>query len=253
MYEDVFYSGAGKFVSQGEWIHPDRVISTYELIFVLHGTVCITEEKQVYHLKKNDLLLLEPGRRHFGHQASSNTSFFWVHFKSDSQWEFLLKQQNIPDAYNLSLLFKQLMHYLTENQSGECLDYLTRLILIECLSAKKRKDANSIMAEIAAWIKANRDLPLSVNGISKRFGYNADYLSRLFKLGYQKSLKAYISDVKMDYIKQLLLTTDLSLTDISCQAGFEDYKYFLKFFKYHEGITPTQFLKAYPKTYINKN
>ena len=98
MYEDVFYSGAGKFVSQGEWIHPDRVISTYELIFVLHGTVCITEEKQVYHLKKNDLLLLEPGRRHFGHQASSNTSFFWVHFKSDSQWEFLLKQQNIPDA-----------------------------------------------------------------------------------------------------------------------------------------------------------
>lgn len=252
MYEDVFYSGAGKFVSHGEWIHPDRVISTYEIIFVLGGSVHITEDRKTYCLEKNDLLLLEPGRRHFGHQVSSNTSFFWVHFKSDSRWDLLLKQQNIPDAYNLSLLFKQLMHYLTENQSRECLDYLTRLILIECLSVKKRKDANSIMAEIAAWIKANRDLPLNVTGISKRFGYNADYLSRLFKTGYNQSLKAYISDVKMDYIKQLLLTTDLSLTDISVQAGFEDYKYFLKFFKYHEGITPTQFLKAYPKTYINK-
>lgn len=253
MYEGVFYSGAGKFVSHGEWIHPDRVISTYELIFVLGGSVHITEDGKVYCLKKNDLLLLEPGLRHFGHKQSSNTSFFWVHFRCDRKPGFLQKHQNIPNAYNLSLLFKQLMHYRTENQSEESLHYLTRLILMECFSAKNRSDTSGIALEVAAWIDANRDLPLNVKWISKHFGYNGDYLSRLFKISYNKSLKEYISHAKLNYIKQLLLTTDLSLADISGQTGFEDYKYFLKFFKYHEGITPTQFLKAYPKTYINKN
>ena len=83
-------------------------------------------------------------------------------------------------------------------------------------------------------------------------GYNADYISRLFKAHYGKSLKEYMSNVKIDYIKQLLLTSELPLSDVAYNAGFYDYKYFLKFFKYHEGITPTQFLKAYPKTHINK-
>lgn len=252
MYENVFYSGAGKFVSHGDWSHPNRVISTYEIIFVISGTVYINEAGKEYQLEKNDFFLLEPNTRHFGYKESSNTSFYWVHFKSGHRMELAPKYQNIPNAYNLSLLFKQLMHYRTENRSEECLDYLTRLILFECFSSENRVSTNSIVLEVAAWIDANRDIALSASWISKHFGYNADYLSRLFKANYNKSLKEYISDVKLNYIKQLLLTSDLSLIDISHAAGFNDYKYFLKFFKYHEGITPTQFLKAYPKIYINK-
>lgn len=252
MYEDVFYCSAGKFVSSGEWIHPDRVIDSYEIIFVLNGTVYLSEAGKEYQLKKNDVLLLEPHRRHFGYRESSDTSFFWVHFCCERRLVLTPKYQNVPDAYNLSLLLKQLMHYLTEKQSSECLDYLTRLILFECFSTKKQAAKNSVVSEAAAWIHANRDLPLNVQGVAKQFGYNADYMSRLFKLSYNKSLKEYISDVKLNDIKQLLLNTDLSLLDISGLAGFDDYKYFLKFFKYHEGITPTQFLQAYPKTHINK-
>ena len=55
----------------------------------------------------------------------------------------------------------------------------------------------------------------------------------------------------MDHIKKLLLTGDMTLTQIASSTGFAEYKYFLKFFKYHEGITPTQFLASYPKTHIN--
>jgi YesN/AraC family two-component response regulator len=124
--------------------------------------------------------------------------------------------------------------------------------LIEVFSFKSNENTNKLVTEIAAWITANRDTPLKADQISKHFGYNADYISRLFKAHYGKSLKEYMSNVKIDYIKQLLLTSELPLSDVAYNAGFYDYKYFLKFFKYHEGITPTQFLKAYPKTHINK-
>lgn len=252
MYENVVYCGAGKFVSQGRWIHPDRLINSYEVIFVISGTVYITENDTQYQLKKDDLLLLEPNRHHYGYQESMNTSFFWVHFTGAPDIAPNLKYQNIRESYNLSLLFKQLMHYRAEKQSGESLDYLTRLILIECFTSNEKENTNRIASETAAWIRANRDMMLKVEQVAEHFGYNADYMSRTFKANYGKSIKEYIDGVKIDYIKQLLLTSDMTLTSIACNTGFSDYKYFLKFFKYHEGITPTQFLKIYPKTHINK-
>ena len=252
MYENVFYGGAGKFVSHGEWIHPDRTITSYEIIFVLSGSVFISEDDRRYHLRQNDLLLLEPNRHHFGYEKSAGTSFFWMHFTGNAPPDPALKYQNIREPYHLLLLFKQLLHYRCENRSGECLDYLTRVILIECFSPRIQRNANRLTEEIAAWIHANRDTNLRVSQISDHFGLNTDYISRVFKAHSGRSLKEYINDVRMDHIRQLLLTSDWSLSEIAYSAGFQDYKYFLKFFRYHEGITPTQFLKAYPKTHVNK-
>lgn len=251
MYESIIYEGAGRFVSEGEWIHPDRIANSYELIFVILGTVYICENGTQYELKKNHILLLEPGYRHYGFKKSASTSFFWLHFTGEPQSNLLPKHQCINEGYNLSILFKQILHYLTENQSNECLNYLTRLILFEVFSRKEEKDKNRITSELAAWITANRDIHIKVEDLAKHFGYNPDYISRIFKLSYGKSVKEYIDSIRMDHIKKLLLTGDMTLTQIASSTGFTEYKYFLKFFKYHEGITPTQFLASYPKTHIN--
>ena len=252
MYENVLFCGAGKFVSQGEWLHPNRIINSYEIIFVIKGVVFITENGKQYELKENEMLLLEPGLRHFGYQKSTDTSFFWVHFTNSPKLDQKLKYQNMKKSYNLPLLFRQLIHYYTENQCPESLDYLTRLILIECFSSNEAENKNRIVSEIAAWIVANRDVIIKVEQVSEYVGYNVDYISRIFKENYGKTLKEYIDDTKISYIKQLLLTSNKTLTAISHETGFSDYKYFLKYFKYHEGVTPTQFLKMYPQTHINK-
>lgn len=251
MYENVSYCGAGKFISDGEWIHPARRIDTYEIMFVISGTVYIAEDGVSYQLKENDMLLLEPMRHHFGYRHSRNTSFFWIHFTCDRKFDPTCKYRHISEPYNLLLLFKQILHYRSENQTSECLDYLTRVLLFEVVSIQGQ-ESSRLVAEISAWIAANRDMRLSVEQISARFDYNADYISRLFKTHYGNSLKEYINEIRIRYIKQLLLTREKSLSEVANLAGFTDYKYFLKFFKYHEGITPTQFLSSYPNIHINK-
>ena len=35
-------------------------------------------------------------------------------------------------------------------------------------------------------------------------------------------------------------------------SGFDDYKEFLKFFRYHEGLSPSSFRKLYFNTHLNK-
>ncbi|MBQ2780616.1 MAG: helix-turn-helix domain-containing protein [Clostridia bacterium] len=56
---------------------------------------------------------------------------------------------------------------------------------------------------------------------------------------------------KILLIKNLLLNTNATLTEVASTCGFEEYKYFLKFFKYHENMTPTEFCNIYAKTHIN--
>ena len=92
---------------------------------------------------------------------------------------------------------------------------------------------------------------IRVGEIAYALGYNPDYLARVFKKRTGDSIKAYIDDIKMNFIRNQLLSTDLPLERIALDFGFEDYKAFLKFLTYHEGITPTEFRESCYMTHKN--
>lgn len=250
MFEAVKYLNSGKFLSRGEWIHPDRIIDSLEIMFVIDGIVYINENGTEYVLRKNDVIILEPDLRHFGYKKSSNTSFYWLHV-TNSTVQLENKVVHIHNPYNLSLLFNQLLHYSVDASLPECTDYIARLILAEVLTTNIKQSENKLANNIADWIVSNNDIMLKVSDISQHFGYNVDYISRLFKKNYNKSLKEYIDNVKIQFIKNQILNSNTSLKEIATECGFEEYGYFLKFFKYHEGITPTQFYNIYSKTHTN--
>ena len=251
MFESVKYVSSGKFVSCGQWIHPDRIIDSYEVIFVIKGNVYINENGKEYHLKENEILILEPGVRHFGYRESNDTSFYWIHWTSDKKLLPDVKSFKLTKPYSVSVLFSQLLNYSFEKSPLEMLDYTARLILGEIYLRNTGAAESRIANTVADWIMSNQDLPIKVSDVSRHFGYNSDYISRLFKKAYKKTLKEYIDEAKANHIKNMLLNTSLPLNDISASCGFDEYKYFLKFFKYHTKMTPTEFLNIYSGTHIN--
>lgn len=112
-------------------------------------------------------------------------------------------------------------------------------------------NSSHIAEKIYAWIRANNNIPITDTMISKKFGYNVDYLNRVFKSTFSKTIKQHINEERMKYIKAIILSDELPLKEVAKKAGFSDYKLFLKFFKYHEKITPTTFYKHFSKTHIN--
>ena len=251
MFENVKNCGAGKFISTKEWSHPDRIIDSYEIIFVTKGNVYINENGTEYTLKKDELLILQPGLRHYGFKSSANVEFFWLHWYGGPEVLTDIKHRNVENPYGISLYFRQLLDARVTKKTGECLDYLTRLVLIELYYNSKKSDIGYVAQRAAAWIDANSHAPITEKQLADTLGYNADYLNRLFKTSYSKSIKQYINDKRMEFIKGLMLCENLPLKEVAARTGFSEYKYFLKFFKYHEKITPTEFYKQYAKMNIN--
>ena len=106
MFENVKNCGAGKFISNGEWIHPDRIIDSHEIIFVTKGEVHINENGTEYYLRPDEMLILQPNLRHFGYKTSTSTEFFWLHWYGGPNMDSNIKHRKIENPYNISLYFQ---------------------------------------------------------------------------------------------------------------------------------------------------
>ena len=252
MYEDIRFVSAGRFISRGDWIHPRRTINTHELIFVLDGPVHLAVGDRAYCLQHGDMLHIAPGVPHGGTQVSSQqVSFYWVHFTGEAPALPSFLQQSEPSR--TEILCKQLLHCATAaGYPSDCADCFVRILLME-LSVQHSAGTtpNVLCAAVEEWIRGNTDRPIRVSDVAAYFGFNPDYLNRVFRRYHPEGLKAYIDTVRCQRIRKDLSTTDLTLQQIAQKYGFRDYKYFLKYFRFHEGVTPTEFRNAYYKTHIN--
>jgi hypothetical protein len=78
---EVNAENGGFFVSRGRGTHPNRILPSYELIFVQQGALHLRENRTEYVVGKEEALVLWPNRRHAGTQPfPADLRFYWVHF-----------------------------------------------------------------------------------------------------------------------------------------------------------------------------
>lgn len=97
---------------------------------------------------------------------------------------------------------------------------------------------------ILNYINTEYNKSLSSELLEKKFSCNFDYINRIFKQTTGSTIFAYLSHVRMEHAKELLLTTSLSIGEIGEQVGYLDIYYFSKVFKKYTGVAPTQFMES---------
>ncbi|MGN1098353.1 MAG: helix-turn-helix domain-containing protein, partial [Clostridia bacterium] len=126
------------------------------------------------------------------------------------------------------------------------------LLVIEAIEAARGGTQRNAAAEsIRSWIEANVSKKLTVGKIAERFGYSPDYISQLMKELTGYTVKNYITYLRLDRAKELLLSTDMNIKQISSICGCGDYKQFLKLFRKHTGLTPKNYRSVYRHNMIN--
>ena len=84
--------------------------------------------------------------------------------------------------------------------------------------------------------------------ISDYFNYNYSYLSKVFKQTTKTTILDYLSTKKLERAKILIDEKKLSFTKIAEILNYASVYSFSKSFKYHFGISPTEYKKLNDKT-----
>ena len=91
------------------------------------------------------------------------------------------------------------------------------------------------------YLHSNFHEQITVADAAAYVGYTPNYFNSLFKANFGTTFAAYLRDMRLTYAKNLLLSGDISLTEIAIEAGFGSLSYFSRVFSGEYGISPKQF------------
>lgn len=91
---------------------------------------------------------------------------------------------------------------------------------------------------------------LSLELLSQKYGYSLPYLSKMIKEETGMTFTKYIQELRLNYVKEKLVETDLSIKEIIFQAGYYDISNFSRKFKNITGVTPGQYRELNKKSGI---
>jgi len=105
-------------------------------------------------------------------------------------------------------------------------------------------DDVSVIDSIKKEVENNISEHYSLSYFADNYHYNLSYLSQLFKKETGCSFTEYVTNVKMNVAKSLIINNgELSLSQISEQVGYKDYYHFSKMFKKINDESPSDYAK----------
>ena len=120
----------------------------------------------------------------------------------------------------------------------EMIDQISIQKMEEPALSKPEKLASSIASYIEE--KAG-DQWIDLNTLSEAFHVTPQYISNIFKKYQNQNIKDYISKTKLEYAKELILTTNMSVNEIAQHLGYAGEIGVIRLFKKYEGMTPGDF------------
>ena len=128
---------------------------------------------------------------------------------------------------------------------GTCIDNLKISMYMENVSQEPEEQEERIINSITRFIQEHLAEEMSLSVLSEEFHMNPQYISQLFKNEIGVGFLAYLTSIRMEKAKKLLLSTSLSIGEVAEQSGYGDYRVFTKVFKKSEGITPSQYRRDF--------
>ena len=133
---------------------------------------------------------------------------------------------------------------------GICIDNL-KISLYEQRMAEEhepKEQGERVIIGITRYLQEHLEEEVSLSVLAEEFHLNPQYISQLFKNEIGVGFLAYLTNIRMEKAKKLLLSTSFPIAEIAQKTGYGDYRVFTKVFKKAEGITPSQYRREFLET-----
>lgn len=94
---------------------------------------------------------------------------------------------------------------------------------------------------IREYIKNNYMKEISMQDAARFLHYSDAYFCKLFKQCFDQNFTTYLTKVRVNEARKLLMNRNASVKDVSMQVGYYDSNYFAKVFKRITGMLPSEY------------
>ena len=121
-----------------------------------------------------------------------------------------------------------------------CLERILVLFLRSCNSQRENETPYDI-GQIIGYINRNFRSMLTLDEISRKCGCSGAHFCRQFRKSTGKTFVEYLNAVRAAHAKNLLITTDMTVTDIAYECGFGSVRNLNREFLKKYSVSPTQY------------
>jgi AraC-like DNA-binding protein/quercetin dioxygenase-like cupin family protein len=104
-----------------------------------------------------------------------------------------------------------------------------------------RSPGDAAVDLMTRYLHDNYDRFVSVRDVAAQVHLSERHARRLFLEATGKSIKQYLTFLRLDVAKQRLLSEEVTISEIAYGVGFNDVRHFSTTFHTVEGVTPSQF------------
>ncbi len=250
--------------------------SCAEVIYNQKGYIDVCFCDKIYTLEEGELIFLPPGRPHFCECNDLDAQRVVLGFT-----EQLICREKERDRFLLSPFFDKAVFPFCIFQREECqniqenfdslteLDRLrptayTLLMQAEILQIysyllsiwsdmgifNQNVKQNATVSAILNRLQSAIDSPPDAVSLAAEFNISYSHMARLLKENLNTDYTQLTRSMKLDRAKKLLLSSELSVTEIAMDCGFCDSSYFIKLFKSSTGMSPNVYRKSFSENII---
>ncbi len=173
-----------------------------------------------------------------------NKEWDWIqmHWAEPELLDVLKSAEVEQDRFSITLPLNEYGHLDCKRWKRQILGRLTSAS--RTMKQQYTKDGH-IVYDIAKYLEMRYNEDISLQDISSRFYLSREYISRKFKQEFGVTLLDYLSRIRIEKAKLLLMNPHMRISQIAEMVGYNDERYFSKVFKKMESRTPNEYRKEF--------
>ena len=228
--------------------NPAMIHSHIEFIFGLEGPLEVTVENNTYILNKGSCMVIMPYQVH-SYLTRTSSEVFFIACPPDyiSEYKQILTTTVFvppisPFDSVTSGIISELIHsdFKDDFKKKALLYYSLSGFFNNCESVERLPIEFDVFRRGIAHISEHFKENITLESVASSVGVTPSHLSRVLNKGNTSGFSNLLNTLRIYHAKQLLETTDLSVSEIAFESGYNSIRNFNRFFYRHFGCTPKE-------------
>jgi len=251
---------------EGDWHSTPHAHHCTELFYVIRGKGSFLVNDNVFDVCEDDMIIVNPNVVHTEMSRGDSPLEYIVlgieglQFTSFSEQEDEEEEEKDYSVHNYYEFKHEILFYLKtllqemEEKDNNFEVVCQNLLEVLIINMVRRTKANLLIAPAKKVAKECRFVEQYINNhfreeislelLSEKVFMNKFYLVHAFKQYKGISPINYLIQLRIKEAKELLSTTNYSISQISESSGFSSQSYFSQVFKKETGMTPNEYRKT---------